>query len=236
MSRSGHGRWGLRRGDASAVGNHGAAVGPEGACGDPAAVHLFGATPLSPWSPAQHHVNRRIRNYDRSASVQFVVPVLPEMHAPVHSAPAGPPAEGWGYAEPWQLPDPGDPKTLMQWPVQWTYAMQPKDASIGNLRCRWCKEAMMPGEFLWSPASAMAEAAVLADPTWGTKVDAHGVPIAVKAARARERREQLKRAAEAEAAQSQAAARRRLDMRVLQVEVDREARDDAVNRALVFDN
>ena len=67
-------------------------------------------------------------------------------------------------------------------------------------------------------------------------MDAQGVPIALKAAQARERREQLKRRAEAEAETAQAPpqARRRLDAVAFQDEAGRQARDDAVNKRLIF--
>ena len=67
------------------------------------------------------------------------------------------------------------------------------------------------------------------------QVDAQGVPIALKAAQARERREQLKRRAEAGAAQAPPQARRRLDAGAMQDEAARQARDDAVNKRIIFD-
>ena len=67
------------------------------------------------------------------------------------------------------------------------------------------------------------------------QVDVRGVPIALKIARARARREQLKRSAEAEPAQALMRARRRLDAEAMQNEAARRAREDAVNKRLLFD-
>lgn len=66
-------------------------------------------------------------------------------------------------------------------------------------------------------------------------MDAQGVPIALKIAQARERREQLKRRAEAESPQALPQARRRLSAHAMQDEAARRAREDAVNKRLLFD-